>query len=140
MTRGSSGNGFRAIAVGYRAFYDACIDKYQRNDLHMAKRPSMTKTLAEAAFYQAWFANTPGFEQDPETYQRTFQRYLKRLEKLPPLALKTVARAAASEANRSISAYEKLRPLPANIKTPIELPADPQVLAELVARYNAKSR
>jgi hypothetical protein len=60
----------------------------------MAKRPSLTKTLAEAAFYQAWFADTAESKQDPETYQRTFERYIKRLEKLPALALKTVARAS----------------------------------------------
>ena len=99
----------------------------------------MTKTLAEAAFYQAWFANTPGFEQDPETYQRTFQRYLKRFSKLPPLALKTVAKAASGGANRSIKAYERLRPLPPSVKAPIELPADPRALAELIAKYKAKS-
>ena len=106
----------------------------------MAKRPSLTKTLAEAAFYQAWFANTPESKQDPETYQRIFEWYLKRFEKLPPLALKTVARAASAEANRSINAYEKLRPLPENLKVTIELPADPRTLAELVARYKAKLR
>jgi len=106
----------------------------------MAKRPSLTKTVAEAAFYQAWFASTPESKQDPETFNRTFERYLKRLSKLPPLALKTVARAASAEANRSIKAYERLRPLPASIKAPIELPADPRTLAELVARYKARSR
>ncbi len=106
----------------------------------MAKRPSLTKTVAEAAFYQAWFAETPGVKQDPKTYQRTFERYLKRFEKLPPLALKTVARAASAEANRSIKAYERLRPLPENLKVTIELPADPRALAELIARYKAKSR
>jgi hypothetical protein len=105
----------------------------------MAKRPSLTKTVAEAAFYQAWFANTPEPKQDPETYQRNLERYLKRFEKLPPLALKTVARAASAEANRSINAYERLRPLPTNIKAPIELPADAKVLADLIARYKAKS-
>ena len=114
-------------------------DKYGLTDLPMAKRPSLTKTVAEASFYQAWFADTPESKQDPETYQRTFERYLKRFEKLPPLALKTIARAAASEANRSINAYEKLRPLPANIKAPIELTADVRALAKLIARYKAKS-
>ena len=104
----------------------------------MAKRPSLTKTLAEAAFYQAWFANTPESKQDPETYQRTFERYLKRFSKMPPLALRTVARAASAEANRSIKAYERLRPLPENVKAPVELTADPRALAELVARYKAK--
>ena len=106
----------------------------------MAKRPSLTKTTAEAAFYQAWFANTPESKQDPETYKRTFERYLKRFEKLPPLALKTIARAATFDANRSINAYEKLRPLSASVKAPIELPADPRFLAELVATYKAKLR
>ena len=105
----------------------------------MAKRPSLTKTLAEAAFYQAWFANTPESKQDPETYQRTFERYMKRFEKMPALALRTVARAASAEANRSINAYERLRPLPASVKAPIELPADARVLADLIARYKAKS-
>jgi hypothetical protein len=105
----------------------------------MAKRPSLTKTLAEAAFYAAWFANTPESKQDPETYQRTFERYLKRFSKMPPLALRTVAKVAAAEANRSIKAYERLRPLPDNVKAPIELPADARVLAELIARYKAKS-
>jgi hypothetical protein len=105
----------------------------------MAKRPSLTKTLAEAAFYQAWFANTPESEQDPKTYQRTFERYLSRFSKLPPLALKTVAKVAAAEANRSIKAYERLRPLPENSKVTIELPADPRALAELIAKYKAKS-
>jgi hypothetical protein len=105
----------------------------------MAKRPSLTKTVAEAAFYQAWFTNIPGFKQDPETYQRTFERYLKRFEKMPALALKTVARAASAEANRSIKAYERLRPLPENLKVTIELPADARVLADLIARYKAKS-
>jgi len=114
-------------------------DKYGVTDLQMAKRPSLTKTVAEAAFYQAWFANTPESKQDPETFNRTFERYLKRFEKLPPLALKTVARAASAEANRSINAYERLRPLPENLKVTIELPADPRALAELVARYKAKS-
>ena len=105
----------------------------------MAKRPSLTQTVAEAAFYQAWFANTPESKQDPETYNRTCEQYLKRFSKMPALALRTVARAASAEANRSIEAYERLRPLPANIKAPIELPADPRTLAELVARYKAKS-
>jgi hypothetical protein len=105
----------------------------------MAKRPSLTKTVAEAAFYKTWFANTPGSKQDPETYQRAFERYLKRFSKMPALALRTVARAASAEANRSIKAYEKLRPLPENIKAPIELSADPRTLAELIAKYKAKS-
>ena len=105
----------------------------------MAKRPSLTKTVAEAAFYQAWFAEIPGVKQVPEAYQRTFERYLKRFEKMPMLALKTVARAASAEANRSIEAYERLRPLPASVKAPIELPADVKILADLVARYRAKS-
>ncbi len=105
----------------------------------MTKRPSLTKTVAEAAFYQAWFANTPESKQDPETYQRTFERYLKRFSKMPALALRTVARAASAEANRSIKAYERLRPLPENIKAPIELSADARALAKLVARYKAKS-
>ena len=77
----------------------------------MAKRPSLTKTLAEAAFYQAWLVNTPESKQDPEAYQRILERYLNRFSKLPPLALKTIVRASAAEANRSIEAYEKLRPL-----------------------------
>ncbi len=115
-------------------------DKYGVTDLQMAKRPSLTKTVAEAAFYEAWFANTPEQKQDPETYQRAFERYLKRFEKMPALALRTVARAASAEANRSIEAYNKLRPLPASIKAPIELSADPRTLAELVARYKAKLR
>ncbi len=106
----------------------------------MAKRSSLTKILAEAAFYQVCFDKIPKAKPNPKTFNRTFERYLKRFEKLPPLALKTVARAASAEANRSIKAYEKLRPLPASIKAPIELPADPRTLAELVARYKAKSR
>ena len=106
----------------------------------MAKRPSLTKTVAQAAFYNTWFANTPESKQDPETYQRAFERYMKRFEKMPALALRTVARAASAEANRSIEAYKKLRPLPASIKAPIELSADPRTLAELVARYKAKLR
>jgi hypothetical protein len=105
----------------------------------MAKKPSLTKTLAEAAFYQAWFADIVESKQDPETFNRTFERYLKRFSKLPPLALKTVARAAASEANRSIEAYKKLRSLPASVKAPIKLPADPRTMADLVARYKSKS-
>ena len=105
----------------------------------MAKRPSLTKTVAEAAFYNTWFADIPESKQDPETYQRAFERYLNRFSKMPPLALRTVARAASAEANRSIEAYEKLRPLPASIKAPIELSADPRTLAELVARYKARS-
>ncbi len=106
----------------------------------MAKRPSLTQTVAEAAFYQAWFANTPESKRDPEAYQRAFERYFKRFEKMPPLALKTIARAASAEANRSIKAYERLRPLPENLTVNIELPADPWALADLVARYKAKSR
>ena len=105
----------------------------------MAKRPSLTRTLADAAFYQAWFANTPESSQDPETYQRNFERYLKRFEKMPALALRTVARAASAEANRSIEAYEKLRPLPENLRRDIELSADPYAPAELIAKYKAKS-
>jgi hypothetical protein len=105
----------------------------------MAKRPSLTKTLAEAAFYEAWFANTPESKQDPEAYQRTFERYFKRFSKMPALALKTVARAAAAEANRSIEAYERLRPLQENSKVTIKLSADPRALAELIAKYKAKS-
>ena len=105
----------------------------------MAKRPSLTKTLAEAAFYGAWLANIPESKQDPKTYQRTFERYFKRFEKMPALALRTVARAASAEANKSINAYERLRPLPPNVKAPIELPADAKVLADLIAKYRAKS-
>ncbi len=77
----------------------------------MSKRPSLTNTLAMAAFYKTWFANAPEFELDLEIYQRAFERYLKRFEQLPVLALKTIAKAAAAEANRSIKAYEILRPL-----------------------------
>jgi hypothetical protein len=66
----------------------------------MAKRSSLTKILAEAAFYQAWFANIQEIKQDPETYQRTFQRCLKRLEKLPALALKNVANIKALKTGR----------------------------------------
>ena len=106
----------------------------------MAKRPSLTKTVAEAAFYNTWFADIPESKQDPETYQRAFERYLNRFSKMPDLALKTIARAAAVQANRSIEAYDKLRPLPACVKAPIELPADARVLADLIARYKAKSR
>ena len=105
----------------------------------MAKRISLTKTLAEAAFYGAWFANIPEPKQDPETYQLTFERYLRRFSKMPALALRTVARAASAEANRSIKAYERVGPLPPSVKAPIELPADAMVLAELIARYKAKS-
>ncbi|MBW2572341.1 MAG: hypothetical protein JRE61_08275 [Deltaproteobacteria bacterium] len=56
------------------------------------------------------------------------------------MALKTIARVAAAEANRSVKAYEKLRLLPACVKAPIELPADARILADLIARYKAKSR
>ncbi len=105
----------------------------------MAKRPSLTKTVAEAAFYEAWFANIAELKQVPEAYQKTFERYLNRFSKMPDLALKTIARAAAAEANRSIEAYARIRSLPASVKTPIELPADARVLADLVARYKAKS-
>ena len=104
----------------------------------MAKRPSLTKTVAEAAFYDSWFANIPESKQDPETYQRIYERYLKRFSKMPNLALRTVARAASAEANRSIKAYERVGPLPENVKAPIELAADAQVLADLIARYKAK--
>lgn len=104
----------------------------------MAKRPSLTKTLAEAAFYQAWFAEIPEPKHDPETYQRTFEQYLKRFSKMPALALRTVARAASADANRSIKAYERVGPLPPSVKAPIELIADARVLAEIVARYKAK--
>lgn len=82
----------------------------------MAKKPTLTKELAQAAFYQAWFADIGMPEQDPETYQRAFAKYRKRLERLPMLALKTIARAASAEVNRSINAYEKLRPLPSNLR------------------------
>jgi len=76
----------------------------------MAKKTSLTKELAQAAFYNAWFADIPMRKQDQETYQRSFSRYLKRLERLPVLALKTIAKAASAEVNRSIEAYAKLRP------------------------------
>lgn len=115
-------------------------DKYGIMDLPMAKRPSLTKTLAEAAFYEAWFANTPESKQDPETYNRTYEQYLKRFSKMPALALRTVTRAASAEANRSIKAYERVGPLPPSVKAPIELQADARVLAELIARYKAKLR
>jgi len=105
----------------------------------MAKRPSLTKTVAEAAFYEAWFGGIPESNYDPESYQRTFDRYIKRFSKMPDLALRTVARAAAAEANRSIKAYERVGPLPKNVKAPIELPADARVLADLIAKYKAKS-
>lgn len=105
----------------------------------MAKRPSLTKTLAEAAFYRAWFANISEPKQCPETYHRTFKRYFKRFEKMPVLALRTIARAASAEANKSIKAYERVGPLPPNVTTPVELPADAMVLAELIAKYKAKS-
>jgi hypothetical protein len=106
----------------------------------MAKRPSLTKTVSEAAFFDAWFSGTPDLKYDPEAYQRIFERYLNRFSKMPDLALKTIARAAAAEANRSVKAYEKLRLLPACVKAPIELPADARVLADLIARYKARSR
>ena len=105
----------------------------------MAKKLSLTKTLAEAAFYAAWFANTPESKPDPETYHRTIERYFKRFEKMPPLALRTIARAASAEANKSIKAYERVGPLPPNVTAPVELPADAMVLAELIAKYKAKS-
>ena len=106
----------------------------------MAKRPSLTQTVSEAAFFNAWFAETPKPKLDQEAYQRIFERYLSRFSKMPDLALKTIARVAAAEANRSIEAYEKLRPLPASVKAPFELPADARVLEDLIARYKAKSR
>ena len=68
----------------------------------MAKRPSLTKTLAEAAFFSAWFAGTPEPKMDPEAYQSAFERYLNRFSKMPDLALKTIARAAAAEASLHI--------------------------------------
>jgi hypothetical protein len=105
----------------------------------MTKRPSLTKTVAQAAFYQAWFTNTPESKQVPETYQRAFERYLKRFSKMPALALRTVARAASAEANRSIKAYERVGPLPPSVTAPVKLPADAMVLAELIAKYKAKS-
>jgi hypothetical protein len=106
----------------------------------MAKRSSLTKILAEAAFYGAWLANIPEPKQNPEAYQKTFERYFKRFGKMPALALRTVARAASVEANKSIKAYEKLRPIPEDSKVTIELPADPRALAELIAKYKAKLR
>ncbi len=106
----------------------------------MAKKPSLTNELAQAAFYQAWFANIPMLKQNQETYQRTFARYLKRLERLPVLALKTISRAASVEANRSINIYANLRPLPPNVKTPVELPATPSAMAEIIAQYKARPR
>ena len=107
----------------------------------MAKRPSLTKTVARAAFNQAWFTGVPKPKQDPDVYRRTFDRYLKRFERLPVVALRAVAGVAATEATRSIEVYSKvIGSLPPNVKTPVELPADPKVLAELVARYKAKSR
>jgi len=105
----------------------------------MAKRPSLTKTLAEAAFYCAWLANIPEPKQDQEAYQRAFERYFKRFEKMPALALRTVAKAASAEANKSINAYEMVGPLPPNVTAPVELPADAMVLADLIAKYKAKS-
>jgi hypothetical protein len=105
----------------------------------MAKRPSLTKTVSEAAFFCAWFAETPEFKYDPEAYQRIFERYLNRFSNMPDLALRSIARVAAAEANRSIEAYEKLRPLPVCVKAPVELPADARLLADLIARYKAKS-
>ena len=106
----------------------------------MAKRPSLTKTVSEAAFYNAWFAKTPEPKLDQVAYKRIYESYMNRFSKMPDLALKAVAKVAAAEANRSIEAYEKLRPLPACVKAPIELPADARVLADLIARYKAKSR
>ena len=106
----------------------------------MAKRPSLTKTVSEAAFYNTWFAETPELKYDPEAYKRIYENYMNRFSKMPDLALKAVAKVAAAEANRSIEAYEKLRPLPACVKAPIELPADARVLADLIAKYKAKSR
>ena len=105
----------------------------------MAKRPSLTKTVSEAAFFNAWFSETPEPKLDQEAYQRIFERYLNRFSKMPDLALKAIAKVAAVQANCSIEAYEKLRPLPACVKAPIELPADARVLADLIARYKAKS-
>jgi hypothetical protein len=107
----------------------------------MAKKPSLTKTVASAAFNQAWFAEIPVPDQDPEVYQRTYQRYLGRFERLPVVALKAIARVASAEATRSIEAYSKVAgSLPPNVKVPIELLPDPGALAELVARHKAKSR
>ena len=105
----------------------------------MAKRPSLTKTLAVAAFYGAWLANIPESKQDPVTYQRTFERYLKRFSKMPALALRTVARAASAEANKSIKAYERVGPLPPSVMAPVDLQADAVVLAGLIAKYKAQS-
>ncbi len=104
----------------------------------MAKKLSLTKELAQAAFYNAWFVGIPIRKKDQETYQRTLARYLKRLERLPVLALKTIARAAAAEVNRSINIYANLRPLPPNVKTPIELTATPSAMAEIIAQYKAR--
>jgi len=81
---------------------------------------------------KAWFSETPDLKYDPDAYQRIFERYLNRFLKMPDLALRTIARVAAAEANRSIESYEKLRPLPACVKAPIELPADARVLADLM--------
>ena len=106
----------------------------------MAKRPSLTKTTAEAAFFNAWFAETFESKLDQVAYKRIYESYMNRFSKMPDLALKAVAKVAAAEANRSIEAYEKLRPLPACVKAPIELPADARVLADLIAKYKAKSR
>ena len=106
----------------------------------MAKKPSLTKELAQAAFYQAWFADIDMPEQDPETYQKAFEKYRKRLERLPIVALKTIARAASAEVNRSINAYEKLRPLPLNFKAPVEIPPDPRAMAKVIAQYKARPR
>jgi hypothetical protein len=60
----------------------------------MATRPSLTKILAEASFYQASLANIPGSKQDFETYQRIYERFFIRFEKMSALALSTVDRAA----------------------------------------------
>ena len=106
----------------------------------MAKKTGLTKELAQAPFYQAWFANIPMLKQNQETYQRAFAKYRKRLERLPMLALKTVSRVASAEANRSVNAYAKLRPLPPKLKTPVELPLDPRIMAELIAQYKARQK
>jgi len=105
----------------------------------MVKRPSLTKTLTQAAFFSACFAGTPKTAMDPVTYQRAFERYLKRFSRMPDLALRTIARAAAAEATRSIRACERIGSLPPGVKIPVELPADAGVLADLIAKYKAKS-